>query len=129
MRNVACKGGCGKRREAPALNRVRSSLGHSVVAAWTCEDCRKRDERKKAGTPPPPEKKDLGFTLVPRKQRAAVGAGAKPQAAAVKTPRSQDPAAPRPPPPASPAAEPNQAAADEGEPPDESGSGTSIASA
>jgi len=73
MTIVKCRGGCGKSRETPTLNKTRAVAGHTMVSPWTCDECAQRIARRKAGTPPPEEeKKDVGFRLVPGKRRAAL---------------------------------------------------------
>jgi hypothetical protein len=73
MTIVKCRGGCGKSRETPTLNKTRAVAGHTTVSPWTCDECAQRIARRKTGVPrPKEEKKDIGFRLVPGKRRTAL---------------------------------------------------------
>jgi hypothetical protein len=69
MLRVKCKGGCGKTRETPTLNKTHSEKGHSTVPPWTCEECARKIAGRKAGVVVKEAKKDPGFRLIPGKQR------------------------------------------------------------
>jgi hypothetical protein len=63
MKSARCKGGCGKTRGTATIKNkgTRADAAFTTMPEWTCDDCARRLEGKKAGIP---EKKDPAFRLV-----------------------------------------------------------------